>query len=282
MEPTFVKSSATYETYTDFWRLVRLSGFRVLPAREADWSKKGIYIWPTMDEEFMQVMDSFPKGKRAAKLIFWNLERPDGSYRGKMNIQELFWKGTGEILEWADAVWVSDKGLESIDPRNVFAVLGGHPGLREQPPVEISWELLHLGQSTPRRQAVLTKVRELGISVVEGAWGPQRERMLASSRLFVSIDRVFGIHISSPLRYVLAAAYGLPILSEEVEDPYPLEPAKTILMAKYENLPNAVHAALRMPMMKDVLAEVGEACRKLLCEEWTFRRGVMEAIQRSF
>lgn len=280
-DPVFIKSSTTYETYSDFWRLVALSGFRAVGAKEVDWKASAVYIWPTMDAEFMDVMDLFPKGKRAAKLIFWNLERPDGSYRGKMNIQELFWKGTGEILGWADAVWVSDKGLQALDPRNVFAVLGGHPGLRECAPLGLRHEALHLGQNTPRRQSVLTAIEGLGVSVHRGVWGAEREQALAASRLFLSIDRVFGIHFSSPLRYVLAAAYGLPILSEEIENPYPLEPAKTILMARYENLAPAAHVLLRMPVMKDVLAEVGENCRKLLCEEWTFRKGVMDALERT-
>lgn len=280
-DPIFIKSSATYETYSDFWRLVELSGFRTVRAKLADWSVKETYIWPTMDAEFMDVMDAFPKGKRTAKLVFWNLERPDGSYRGKMNIQELFWKGTGEILDWADAVWVSDKGLWTMDQRNVFAVLGGHPGLREHEVLEARHEALHLGQATPRRHATIIGIEKLGVSVKQAAWGAEREQALASSRLFLSIDRVFGIHFSSPLRYVLAAAYGLPILSEEIEDPYPLVAAKTVLMAKYENLPNAAHVMLRMPVMKDVLTQVGDACRKLLCEEWTFRRGVMDALERT-
>jgi len=281
MDPIFVRSAKTYPTYSDFWRLVELSGFKTVGAGEADFQKAQVYIWSTLDHEFMETMDSFPKQARQAKLIFWNLERPDGSYRGRMDIRELFWKGTGELLSWADAVWVSDKGLATLDDRNVFAVLGGHPGLRQQAPLPAAQAIVHLGQRTPRRQAVLAKLREWGLAIAEPSWGDERERALASSQLLLSVDRVFGIHFSSPLRYVLAAAYGLPIMSEEIENPYPLVAGKTVLMAPYEKLDLATAAVLKMEMAAAYLLEVGEACRKLLCEEWTFRKGVMEALERT-
>lgn len=280
-DPVFIKSTKLYPTYGDFWRLVELSGFKTAGAREADFQKAQVYIWPTLDHEFMETMDAFPKKERQAKVVFWNLERPDGSYRGRMDIQELFWKGTGELLSWADAVWVSDKGLAGLDDRNVFAVLGGHPGLRLQPETPATQDVVHLGQRTPRRQAIFKKMREDGLSIAEPSWGDEREKALASCRLLLSIDRVHGIHFTSPLRYVLAAAYGLPILSEEIEDPYPLVVGKTVMMSPYDSLANAAQASLRMPLMGSVLPDIGEACRKLLCEEWTFRKGVTEALERT-
>lgn len=278
MMPTFVRGSTVYEAYGDFWKLVETSGFAIVTAKEVRFHGD-TYIWPTLDEEFMRAVDAFPKGKRPGKLIFWNLERPDGSgYRGKMDITEIFQKGTGEILQWADAVWVSDKHLSSLDSRVLFATLGGSPALRERKPQEEPvYDVLHLGQKTPRRAEVLKALSKKGLRVAEGSWGMDRAQGLSSSRLLLSIDRVSGLHLSTPFRVALAASYGVPLLTEQPENPYPMIPGESILVAPYERL---VEAALRAIEVEN-LPRIGEVARKLLCEDWTFHKGVMDALERT-
>lgn len=274
-EPVFVRSTATYPAYTDFWSLVNLSGFRSVPAAELELHRDGLYIWPTMDMEFIARLSAQPRGARVSRVIFWNIERPDE--KPGVDAVELFRRGMTEILEWADAIWVSDRGLCSKDDRMIQAVLGGHAGLREAPPAEPFFDVAHLGTPTPRREEILERLRKRGLRVGWNAWGAERAKILASARILLGVDRVEGMHIQSPLRWALGAAYGIPILNEQVPDPYPLEAGKSVILAPYEDLAETVVAALLEPETP----EIGRLGRAALCEKWTFRIGVEDAISRT-
>lgn len=274
--PVFVRSILQYPAYDDFWRVVGLSGFQVRPAPLVDLAQPGTYIWPTMDMEFIERMSNEPPGARRARVIFWNLERPDE--KPVKNLVEFFRKAMSEILAWADAIWISELSLHVADPRTVFAVFGGHPGLRLAPPAEPRFDVAHMGQRTPRREALIAGLEKAGIRVSPNAWGDEREAIFASSRLFLNIDRVEAFHLSSPIRWAMAAAYGLPLVTEAVIDPYPLVDGKSILSAPYASLEYLVVKALAA---RDLAREVGEQGRRVFCEEWPFRRGVEEALRRT-
>jgi hypothetical protein len=92
----------------------------------------------------------------------------------------------------------------------------------------------------------------------------------------IAVDRVEGLHFSASLRWIIAAACRLPVLQEELADPYPLAKGKSILMAPYEDL---VDTARRLIDLGQVdLAAIGEAAYEEYCLKWTFRRGVEEAL----
>lgn len=81
--------------------------------------------------------------------------------------------------------------------------------------------------------------------------------------------------ITEPLRFALAASYGLPLLSETCVDPWPLTEGREIFMASYEQLPNMIHEWLKRPDLNSL----GDALRRKLVEEWPFRRGVEAAMK---
>lgn len=275
-EPLFVRASAHYVAYTDFWRLVELSGFRTVPAAAADLSKPALYIWPSMDMEFIERLSAQPRGKRAATVIFWNLERPDE--RPGVAYVELFRRGMTEILEWADEIWISEASLHAADPRTQLVVLGGHPGLAEaglEPP---RFDVAHFGRMTPRRESMIELLRTRGFKVTGNAWGAEREKALASSRILLNIDRVEGLHLATPLRWVLGAAYRIPNFTEALISAFPLEDGVSILSDPYLLLPDSIEKALRDP---ELLHSVGEEGWKALCRDWTFRRGVEEGLKQS-
>lgn len=281
-DPVFVRSRIEYASYTDFWRLVELSGYRTVSAWDVDFAWDGTYIWPVLDAFLMRPSgESAPK--RRARFVFWNLERPDAHLpeHGPRDPKEILRAGVTELLQWVDAVWVSDRGLHAMDDRTIYAVLGGHTGLRSRDrlPGDPSIHVLHLGQKTARRREILSRIRERGHRVMsESLWGHDRSFALADSRLLLSIDRVDGLHVAAPLRYALAAAWGLPILSEAVPDLHPLVPGDSILMAGYPDLADAVERALSEPKR---LEEIAHKAYHTYGVEWTFRRGVREAIDRT-
>lgn len=275
-EPVFVRSTYPYVAYTDFWRLVELSGFRSLPAAEVNLAQPGVYIWPSMDMEFIERLSAQPPGKREATVIFWNLERPDE--RPGINYVELFRRGMSEILQWADGIWISEESLHVADPRTQLVMLGGHPGLAEaglEPPV---FDVAHFGRLTPRRQSMVELLGQRGLKVTGNAWGPEREKMLASSRLLLNIDRVEGLHLAPPLRWVLGAAYRIPNFTEALLSTFPLKDGISILSEPYLLLPDSIGRALKDP---DLLHAVGDEGWNVLCRDWTFRRGVEEGLKKS-
>jgi hypothetical protein len=272
MVPMFVRSTARYDSYTDFWKLVELSGFPEVPASQVDLDKPGTLIWPSMDMEFIERLSRQPPRARRARVIFWNLERPDE--KPGIDPIELFKRGMGEILEWADEIWISDISLAVADSRLVYAVLGSHHGLFDGTTAVETYDVAHLGILTPRRAELLDRLRARGLRVSGNAWGVDRSRILASSRLLLSIDRVEGLHVSSSLRWALAAAHTLPIINEEMKYPHPLASGESLLLAPYKNLEAAVLRALERPDLRTI----AENAKRKLCEEWTFRRGVVRAL----
>ena len=275
--PIFVRSTENYPSYADFWRLVELSGFQTVRANEADLGNPGAcYVWVEMDPGSLEHLIRLER-TRSSRVVWWYLERPDANPRPGIPPEEMFRQAVGEVLSWVDQVWVSDRGLQRIEPETCFAVLGSHPGLAEPAesgrPLE-SWDATHVGQRTPRRIAAIERLRNLGYSVAEPSYGPERARMLSGSRALVGIDRVEGLHVGAPLRWALAAAHRLAIVNEEVPDPSPLVPGKSIVLAPYDELPEAVAGCLaRDP------GAMGEAAWRKLCLEWTFRKGVLEALK---
>lgn len=274
-EPTFVRSTAPYIAYTDFWKLVEVAGFHSVPAATVDLDKAGLLIWPTMDMEFIDRLSRHPKGIRAAKVIFWNIERPDE--KPGVDALELYRRGMGEILEWADEIWVSDMTLHAADRRTIFAILGGHHRLREMPALPRAYDVAHLGILTPRRVELLERLKARGIRVSGNAWGSDRAHILASSKLLLNIDRIEGLNLYASLRCVLAAAYHLPVVHEEVREPYPLTSGVSLLTAPYARLEDLVLRTLERSDLRGVAAEAWET----LCLRWTFIRGVEDALRRS-
>lgn len=273
--PVFIRSNTTYESYTDFWSLVELSGFPIVPSQAADLLSGETYIWPTMDWETIERLSKEPCGKRGARVIWWYLERPDAHRRG-MTPEALFETTISEVLgTWVDEVWVSERSINRLDSRTRHVVLGGHPGLRHsKPALPNRYDVAHLGQISPRRAWILTELKRLGLSVSPSVWGPDRDEILESSTSLINIDRVEGMHLSAPLRFVLAAAHRIPILTEKIEDPHPLVAGEGFLESPYASLPAFIAECLRG---KD-LRPFGENAYRMLCIEHTFEKGVRGAL----
>lgn len=247
-----------------------------MPAAQADFSSPQTFIWPTMDWETVERLAREPKGSRQARVIWWYLERPD-AHRRKMSPQDLFRQSIEEVLQsWVDEVWVSERTMFSWDSRTRYVRLGGHPGLREAvPSVVPAFDVAHFGQLSPRRSRIISDLGRRGFSVTPGAWGSERAALLEASTLLLNIDRVDGMHLSAPLRFVLAAAHRLPILTEAAADLDPLVPGESILQAPYEGLVELVAESLPR---KDLLA-IGNAGYRALCLEHPFRDEVLSALR---
>lgn len=276
-DPIFVRSTRDYSSYTDFWNLVKLSNFPIIRSSEVDFSSDAIYVWVEMDVDFMIPTSDTPKADRRARAVFWHIEPVDRRASDTMDAQAWWKAGLDQALELVDDVWVSDRGIMALDPRPTWACFGGHWGLRktaiESGP---TYDVAHLGQRTPRRQLIIDDLEKRGITVSPSPWGAQRTLILTMSKVMLDVQRLDGMPMATPIRWVTAATYHLPIVREELPDPDPLVDGKTIMMAPLDQIADRVEAAL-----KEDLSEMGAKLWRKMCHDDPFDRGVQRAIKAS-
>ena len=269
----FVRSPRNYSSYTDFWRLVELSGFPIIEQSQIHFESDRLYVWVEMDVDFMIPVSDHPKGTRRARTAFWHIEPVDRRASATMDAA-AWWKASlDKTLSLVDDVWVSDMGIFNMDPRSRWVCFGGHSGLRESVTNNGSlYDVAHLGQRTPRRERVIEDLERRGISVSPSLWGDDRLRILTYSKLMLDVQRLEGVPLATPIRWVTAAAYKLPLVREKLPDPSPLVDGESIIMAPYDQLADRVEEAL-----KQDLKPIGFAAWKAFCEINTFRSCVEDA-----
>ena len=63
-EIIFCRPAHNYESYYDFWRLVDLSGFKIISVSDLDISQPGIYITAPMNRDWRNHINSEYKKKK--------------------------------------------------------------------------------------------------------------------------------------------------------------------------------------------------------------------------
>lgn len=253
--PIFVAPRKDYPSYADFWKLADLSGFEKSYADEidlSDGSKIYIFCGP----------DGIPDCSGAkARTVLWQLEYV-GDYTQQPNIETV------------SEIWSSDpEHARSTDAK--YVLLGSHPALnptmdRAETP---EYDLTMLAYLTPRRQAIKEKLDVYRWAPdYPGHEGNFRHDVLRSSRLMIHVHQ-HDAPAMTPLRYALAAAYRLPVLSERVLDGKPYK--KAITWATYDQIVSKTEAALA----KGTLDGKGEELYQLLCIQHPFGETVLGALK---
>lgn len=271
MNVFFARTRHQYDSYVDFWRLVELSDFKTCYVDEMDLESDSIYITSPINGEFRPHINyrrSILQQPQRAKIVWWDLERPDAA--GNPPISAVI----DEIKPYIDAAWVSDRLVASLDSRFTHVVVGGHAGLRLIPPAECVYDYTHQSYAWGRRENVYAALRGRGLREGPSCYGPERDRVLSSSRLMINMQQ-YTLPVVAPLRFVLAAAYSLPILTEKVHDPYPYN--DDLIQTWYEDM---VDGTIRTLARTD-LGEIGLRTHRKLCEEFTFRRCVEDGLRAS-
>jgi hypothetical protein len=277
-DPIFAKTRYRYDSYTDFWKLVELSGYRTCYVDEIDLAQDEVYIVSPVNGEFrphVQHRRKILTGPQLAKIIWWNLERPDSAAALRLPLDGKVRADNDEILAYADHVWVSDRWMAELDPRSTYVLLGSHEGLYDgSAVVGMPYDVAHLGYVNPRRQAILQGLASLKVS--PNGWSLERDAILRGSRMMLNIHQT-PAPILEPLRVALAAAYKLPYVTEFTKDAYPLVPDETCLMAPYASLVSLVYHAMEFDIRK-----IGTALHKRLVIDDNFRTGVSDTMTRTF
>lgn len=268
---TFVKTRHTYDSYTDFWRLVELSEFPTIYTDELDVSQPGVYITAPLNGEWEPHVKNQEGKPRMAHLIQWNLERPSGSAgsvghyaaRQRQLIYDRFF----------DEVWVSDRRLAD-ETQLRFVVLGSDEGLGE-PGEEKEYSFCHMSYEVPRRSNIYKHF--MTAEVGPNCWPPERDDVLKKSKFAVNIHQ--DIHpFQEPLRFALFAAYGLPIITETIYDAYPWS-EEFMLFTGYDGIVGKIKQALGDNYER--WREMGFLARLRMCGEFQFGKVVRQAVADS-
>lgn len=266
MKVIFARTRYHYDSYRDFWRLIELAGFEQCFVDGIDVEHDVVYITTPINGEIRPHMThrrSIASGPQRCKVIWWNLERP-----GTDIVCE-----TDEILQYVDRIWTSDRHYAALDPRFEHVVLGSDPKLRDcAEPLERRWDWTHQSYASFRRDPIYGQLRNRGLIEGTNGWGPHRDSVLRASHLMLNVHQ--DIHtIGEPLRFALAAAYSLPVVSESIADAWPLRAGSEYDEVAYDRLVDRV-AEVRH---QDISA-LGQNLYKALCVERTFKSCVEEAI----
>jgi hypothetical protein len=257
----FAKTRYHYDSYIDFWKLVELSGFSTCYVDEIDLASDDCYIFTPMNGEVIPHLRNESSKTKKATVIWWCLERFDAMAAPLPDI-------LAEATPHVDRIWVSDAWTSTLHPALEYMRMGSHPDLGGLPRAPV-YDFTHQSYAWGRRKTMYQKLKNSGFSEGPSSWGDERHGVLQTSRLMLNLQQ-YTDPVSAPLRFALAAAYRLPIVSETITDADIL--TGVIPSVPYSAIPGAIQATLDSP------GDVGAKVFQLLCEDWTFQRCVTDAI----
>lgn len=258
---TFVRTRTEYPPYADFYRLAELSGYPICWVDEIDASDPTkVYIISPINGEWNH---GWPHAR--ARIIFNQLE-----WHTDMSQVELP-PGVSEC--WNGDAWHA----RLINARHV--PIGGHIGLNLDPndcPAK-EYDIVFMSYGDVyRRKRIKDEFEARGFKIAPDGWGQIRHDSFVRSRIMVHVHQWENIPAIAPLRWCLGAAYGLPIISESVNDRRPFA-AGDFMTADYDNLVETVTRELE-DRENGRMDSYGYNLRNYLCRVLTFRKSVERAL----
>jgi hypothetical protein len=253
----FARTRYVYDSYIEFWKLVKLSNFPICYVDEIDWKDKDkTYIVTPVNGEWNNGWEG-----AKARIILWDLEWREE----RPNIP-----GVSEV--WASDVWYANH----IEAR--YVLLGSHPGLCLNNPNEYvkDYDVIWFAYMTWRRSVVHTELEKYGMRMPqEYLPRPEQHQAMLRSRLCVHVHQHEHVRTIAPQRWAMCAAYRLPILSENVIEPGSL--VDDTFWADYRYISEFAHLILSGKYANE-LKDSAHALYSRLCERNTFRTCVEGAL----
>lgn len=248
-----------YRSYVDFFKLVELAGYPLIPLSQLNPHSDNTYIITPLNDEWL---DGWVKP--SAHIIHWELEwRTD--WRAEVNTPP----GVAEV--WTVDKWYAEQIGARYVPMGSDKRLNAYDG--DLSPA-VAFDVSLLSYQTGRRQVITQQLKYKGLILapISNLWGYARSMALLQSRVMLHVHQHDHMQTVAPLRFALAAAHGLPIISETIND-RGIFGYSAMVESDYKYL-----AAFTADMLKDkpLLADYARALHGLLCEEYTFRK-VVEA-----
>lgn len=284
MEIIFALTRYVYDSYQDYRALVAASGFPTCFVDEIDRSREAIYIFTPMNGEVRPHLRNHQDKPKRNKVIWWMLERP-GSNPGNV-INQFVESNKNDLNDCIDHIWFSDKWIadKHNHPRVHFVPMGSHPDLHKGPKAWEIWggnkthSMIHTSYITNRRDIAYQRIiKQGGITVHPNCWGDERDKALRNTKFMVNVHQD-GHLMFEPLRVAVAAAAGIPLISEEWWSSYPLMPNTHFINSKYGEL----HRVFMKHHMEDYrpLAAMGKRLHDHLCGTYRFDKNVREFCEK--
>lgn len=253
----FVKPRHDYGSYRDWWTLAQLAGYPIVYEDEIDIHNPAhcyILTWFGAQSPFAEDAN--------ARLICWNLEWADVPI-------------LPNVEYWSADKWYADAHGWKYVP------VGSDARLKDgfYPPVDDAQKLydiaLMMYRDVSRRASLIHRLRDCGVTIAPDAWGELRHASLQQSRCQVHIHQRDEAHAVSPLRFAVAAAYCLPIITEKLNSAGAYH--GVVIQASYDGLPDAVTDWLQ-PARRGHLLRFGEALYERLCIDLSFKKVVESSV----
>jgi len=266
MTTFFVRPDHEYMTYVDYWRLVELANYPIISAGNMDASNADhTYILTMQNLGVWQYAGlGWPDAK--ARIIYWDLEWSDVSYLDTVPGMNEFWT--------SDRWYAAQRGYR-------FVPLGSHPDLVKVEAAKrwngsAQWDICTLSYMGPyRRQMAINSIDGKYTIAPNSAWNDERLEQLERSKVMVHIHQHDDYPCVAAQRFALAAAAGLPLISEECRDPFPFVPGEDFISAPHGSIAGAVATILDNGYGRDLAASMLYKA----CSEYRFDRNVERALE---
>lgn len=262
----FVRPHHHYDPYLDLYRLIELSGYPLIYYEEIDPESQNCYILTMLNGEINK--DGWGDNPRATIIlndIEWRLKESDYA-----------WPESDLVLpKGVSRVWTGDKWYaERIGAE--YVPMGSHVGLVGSAEVAgpQRWDVSPLSYFSGRRTHIMDRLIERGVTIAPNAWGDERDAVLKATSTILHVHQHERIHTVTPLRYAIAAAYHLPLISESVYDAGIFDTA--VLYADYAEL--AGYTALMVKRWLPALQHKADELHDMLCVSNSFRSFVEAAL----
>jgi hypothetical protein len=250
-EIIFVQTRHWYGSYQDYWKLVELSGFPSIYDDQMDLDDPNhcyIITW------FCAQVDRFAGAK--ARVICWNLEWANDPILPGVE----YWS--------PDAAYAAQNGWKYVPVGSDRRLkLSGDDAERG----EMFDVALMMYRDVNRRRTAILRLHESRLTIAPNEWAEARDYYMRQSRCMVHIHQLDHISAVSPLRFALAAAYAMPIISEELSNPGLF--SSVIIESSYDAMADTVHDWL-LPTRRVALQYYGSRLQMLLCQDYTFKDAV--------
>lgn len=259
-EPIFIRTRQVYDSYSDLWRLVELAGFPTGYPDEVDAYQVGAcYILPTLNGEWAA---GWPNA--TARLIHYDLEwRLNGAYPQVPGVSET----------WTADAWYARR----VGARYVPLGSDVRLALSTESVAKI-YHVTPLAYVYGRRQTIIHRLQQSGLRIGPNGWGQERDLTLRQSWAMLHIHQHAEARTIAPLRWCIAAAYGLPMIAEAVEDGGLLARYDCALWSDFEHLAEFTKLWTSDEHNRQRLMDIGRALQQVLCVEHGFRKGIEQAL----
>lgn len=246
-----------YASYDDFFKLVKWAGYPIIYVDQLDPHSNNTYIITPLNGEWLA---GWPTA--TAQIIHWEFE---WRWDDRANWQTP----PGVSRVWHIDKWFADQyGFE-------YVPVGSDERLNElgqNYPAEKIYDVAVMSYQTHRRQLITAQLENAGLRLapLSGLWGRQRSDVLLKSWSMVHTHQIEQAPGIACLRWAIAAAHRLPMITESVKD-------RGIFTYSYMVQSDYAHlASFAQQMVKDkrMLINYGEALHNLLCRDYTFKKVV--------